>query len=153
MDTEDNQDQLGTNSFRRTRRRAYQTPEAANANFTATQTITSLPESNTERLQAANKIVNRLEFDLSNKGYLRKAELMVLDMLASNNWERPIYFAITVGRSSYLNLEKYFQLEGLAYRIVPIENNSNRQIGSLEEDLMFDNMMNKFVWGGIDNQT
>ncbi len=99
----------------------------------------------------ANKIVNRLEFDLSNKGYLRKAELMVLDMLASNNWERPIYFAITVGRSSYLNLEKYFQLEGLAYRIVPIENNSNRQIGSLEEDLMFDNMMNKFVWGGIDN--
>ena len=47
---------------------------------------------------------------------------MVLDILAHNNWERPIYFAITVGRETFIGLEEYFQLEGLAYRFIPIKN-------------------------------
>ena len=46
---------------------------------------------------------------------------MLLDLLATNNWERPVYFAITVGRENYLGLEEYFQLEGLAFRVVPIK--------------------------------
>lgn len=68
----------------------------------------------------ANKIVDTIYWDL-NKNYLMKADLMILDMIANNDWKRPIYFAVTVGSENYMNLEPYFQLEGLAYRFVPIK--------------------------------
>lgn len=77
---------------------------------------------------------------------------MVLDMLAHNNWERPIYFAITVGSDNFMGLEKYFQLEGLTYRLVPYEANSpDGQTGEVNVDIMYDNLMNKFTWGGLNN--
>ncbi|MBI4647151.1 MAG: DUF2723 domain-containing protein, partial [Bacteroidia bacterium] len=90
-----------------------------------------------------------------NKNYLLKSEIMIFDLIASFDWNRPVYFAITVGNSSYLNLQKYFQLEGLAYRIVPIEDKSpdRYQLGLINSSIMYDNMMNKFVWGGIDDSS
>jgi tetratricopeptide (TPR) repeat protein len=75
-------------------------------------------------------------------------------MLATNNWERPIYWAITVGTSKYMNLQDYFQLEGFAYRFVPIkaENQPDRlQFGSVNTDAMYENLMNKFKWGNMDD--
>jgi hypothetical protein len=47
------------------------------------------------------------------RSYLTKNDLMVLDLIAHNNWKRPIYFAVTTGAEAYLGLEDYFQLEGL----------------------------------------
>ena len=49
-----------------------------------------------------------------------------------------------------LGLEDYFQLEGLAYRLVPIKsaNKSWLDYGRVDADILYDNMMNKFVWGG-----
>ena len=77
---------------------------------------------------------------------------MVLDMLAHNDWERPIYFAITVGQDNFMGLEKYFQLEGLTYRLVPYEATSpDGQTGEVNVDIMYDNLMNKFTWGGLNN--
>ena len=77
---------------------------------------------------------------------------MVLDMLAHNNWERPIYFAITVGSDNFMGLEKYFQLEGLAYKLVPYEAKSpDGQTGEVNADIMYDNLVNKFSWGGLNN--
>jgi len=100
----------------------------------------------------AGKIVPRLEFELG-KNYIMKADLMILDLLASNNWKRPIYYAVTVGSESYLSLEEYFQLEGLAYRIVPIRGarQPDGQTGSVNTKDMYDNMVNKFMWGNMDN--
>ena len=70
---------------------------------------------------------------------------MVLDMLAYNNWERPIYFAITVGSDNFMGLEKYFQLEGLSYRLVPYKAVSpDGQTGEVNVDKMYDNLINKF---------
>ncbi len=87
-----------------------------------------------------------------NKGYLLKADLMIMDILASNNWKRPVYFAITVGDDAYLSLENYFQLEGLAYRVVPIRtDNQDGQTGRVYADLMYENIMTKFKWGGMEN--
>lgn len=81
-----------------------------------------------------------------------KAEMMVLDILATNKWERPIYFAITVGSDSYMSLEPYFQLEGFAYRLVPIKTvNKDGQIGRVDVDIMYENMMKKFKWGNMEN--
>jgi tetratricopeptide (TPR) repeat protein len=75
-------------------------------------------------------------------------------MLATNNWERPIYWAMTVGRDKYLNLQDYFQLEGFAYRLVPIKGQSQPDrlmFGTVASDIMYDNLMNKFKWGNIND--
>ncbi|PLX12451.1 MAG: hypothetical protein C0594_02410 [Marinilabiliales bacterium] len=100
----------------------------------------------------ADEIPPYIEWTI-NKSYILKSDLMILDLLATNNWERPVYFAITVGTSSYMNLQKYLQLEGLAYRVVPIpdKRKDSYMIGHIQADIMYDNMMNKFSWGGIDN--
>ena len=104
--------------------------------------------------QDYDKIVDTLKIDLSSKRYITKDELMVLDMIANNNWERPIYFAITVGRDKYMNLQDYFQLEGLAYRLVPIKTTSTDEsidIGRVSAKLMYPNVMDKFKWGNMND--
>lgn len=101
-----------------------------------------------------DKIVDTMFIDLRDRTYISKDELVILDMLATNNWERPIYWAITVGRDKYLNLNDYFQLEGFAYRLVPIKAQSQPDklaFGSVASDIMYDNMMNKFKWGNIND--
>lgn len=89
-----------------------------------------------------------------NRQYLTKNDLMVLDLIAHNNWKRPIYFAVTTGAEAYLGLEEYFQLEGLAYRFVPIKATETEmnQGGRVNTDAMYDNIMNKFLWGGLDKE-
>lgn len=86
------------------------------------------------------------------KQYIMKNDLMIMDIIATNNWKRPIYFAVTVGDDAYMNLEPYFQLEGLAYRLVPMRMQTNDgQTGKANTDIMYNNMMNKFKWGGMSN--
>lgn len=86
------------------------------------------------------------------KDNLYKNDLLVLDIVNANNWKRPIYFAISVSPSSYLGLEKYFQLEGLAYRIVPVEAKGvEPYTGKVNPDIMYQNMMSNFKFGNIKN--
>lgn len=99
----------------------------------------------------ADRIVDNIDWNL-NKNYVMKNDLMVLDLLATFNWDRPVYWAITVGRESYIKLENYFQIEGLAYRLVPVKSSTKSgHIGLIDTDIMYDNMMNKFKWGNIDD--
>jgi hypothetical protein len=96
-----------------------------------------------------NQIVDEIKFNLKGSGIF-KNKLMVLDILANFNWQRPIYFAITVGRDNYMGLEKYFQLEGLAYRLVPYSVASqDGQTGIVHTEKMFSRLMNQFKWGGL----
>jgi len=100
-----------------------------------------------------DKIVDTLQIDFGNKHYITKDELMVLDMIANNNWERPIYFAITIGREKYLNLQDYFQLEGLAYKLVPIKTPADAtgiNMGQVNSKLMYQNVMENFKWGNME---
>ncbi len=84
--------------------------------------------------------------------YIRKGQLAVLDILAHNNWERPVYFAITVGEDAYQGLGEYFRLDGLAYRLVPIRTQASAyDRGSINTDILYDAYINKFTWGGIEN--
>ena len=98
----------------------------------------------------ASKIVKTMEWSI-NGGYLMKNDLIILNIIANNQWKRPIYFATTVGADNYLNLESYFQLEGLAYRLVPIKTATQNEIvpGSVETTKMYNNVMNKFVYGNM----
>ncbi|ASB49222.1 glycosyltransferase family 117 protein [Alkalitalea saponilacus] len=96
----------------------------------------------------ANLIDSLMFIDL-NKERLMKNEVMVLDLLAHNDWERPIYFAVTVGSDNYVGLQDYFQLEGFAYQIVPIRTKSvDGQFGRVDTDRMFNNVMNEFIFDG-----
>lgn len=102
--------------------------------------------------QDYDKIVDTITIDFSDKHYITKDELMVLDMIANNNWERPIYFAITIGRDKYLNLQDYFQLEGLAYKLVPIKTPSDGiSFGRVNTRLMYANVMENFKWGNMND--
>ena len=82
------------------------------------------------------------------KRALYKSELMMLEMLAHANWERPMYMAITVGRENQLGMDKHFIQEGLASRFTPFE---TKKLGTtVDSEKMYDNLMNKFKLGGID---
>ena len=97
----------------------------------------------------AYKIVDEVKWKIKGQGFA-KNQLMVLDILANFAWERPIYFAITVGNDNFMGLDDYFQLEGLAYRFVPIKTKSlDGQTGIVATDEMYDNLINKFKWGNM----
>jgi hypothetical protein len=99
--------------------------------------------------ELANRIVKSIDWSLSGS-YVQKNDLMIIDMLAHNNWERPIYFAATAPASSYLNLAPYLQLEGFAYRLVPIKKSETEtQETRIATDIMYDKIM-KFAWGGME---
>ncbi len=85
-------------------------------------------------------IVNRLEWNVGNT-IVSRSSLIVMDILATNNWERPVYFATSMGSDGYFGLEEYFQLEGFAYRLVPIKSSKS---GRIDSDILYDNVMNKF---------
>ena len=105
----------------------------------------------TVRPEDADKIVPYIDITLDGS-WILKSQLMVLDILANNNWERPIYF-VTGYHNDALGLEEYFQLEGLAYRLVPIksENKSWFEYGRTDTDILYDNIMNKFTWRGAND--
>jgi len=108
--------------------------------------------------EAAN-IVDAVEWTVADSDgeplqYVLKNQLAVLSMIANNNWERPIYFAVTTGGDSYIGLQDYFRLEGLAYRLVPIKYGQNLNpnlIGGIETELMYENVMENWSWGGMDD--
>lgn len=99
-------------------------------------------------------ILDYIDVDL-DMDYLAKRDIMVIDLLANNDWSRPIYFSITVGSSerSYFFLTEYFRLEGLAYRFVPVkmaEKGQRFEFGKVDTEIMYDNLMNKFQFGNME---
>jgi hypothetical protein len=107
--------------------------------------------SGTVKPEDSARIVPYIDIKLKGNSIL-KSQLIVMDILAHNNWERPIYY-VTGYHNDALGLEEYFQLEGLAYRLVPIksENKSWMEYGRVDTDILYQNLMNKFVWGGAND--
>jgi len=102
----------------------------------------------------SSKIVDYIDWDWKSN-VITKRDLMVIDLIANNDWTRPIYFSITVGNSpkSYFWLNDYFQLEGMAYRFVPIYHKSAASgidYGKVNTDIMYDNLVNKFSYGNME---
>ncbi|HQT91255.1 MAG TPA: DUF2723 domain-containing protein, partial [Candidatus Kryptobacter bacterium] len=52
-------------------------------------------------------------------GGVRVQDIMVKDIVETNNWARPIYFAVTVASSNFIGLDNYLQMEGMALQIMP----------------------------------
>jgi hypothetical protein len=97
-----------------------------------------------------NRIIRNLDWEVK-KQYVTKNDLMIIDLLAGFKWKRPIYFAVTTGPESYLALQNYFQLEGLAYRLSPIKSTQAEMTHGtrINTEKMYNNIMNKFLFGGM----
>ena len=90
-----------------------------------------------------------LQWSLGKKD-LYKPDLIMLDMIATNNWKRPIYFSSTLASEHYLNLKNYMQLEGYAYRLMPVAVPGAND-GYVNSEIMYDTLMHKTQWREFDN--
>ena len=102
------------------------------------------------QLKDSARVVDAIRFTYPNSRGIHKGDLTLLDLIAQNaknGWKRPIYFTATSGAERSLGLQDYMQLEGLAYRLVPIK--SDGQGRQFADDLMYSNIMNNFRWNGI----
>ena len=101
----------------------------------------------------ADKIVDEIAWDIKGAN-LYKNSLLLLDFIATNNWERPVYFTSFSDMSSVLGIDKYLHMEGLAYRFIPVEaedyNKSYR--GGVYRDGGYDLLVNKANWGNLNQE-
>jgi len=95
-------------------------------------------------------IPDNMVISLKGKKALYKSELMMLELLKNSNWTRPLYIAITVGTENRLGMDNHFIQEGLAYRFTPFDNAKTGV--TVDTKKMYDNMMHKFRYGGIDKR-
>ena len=105
-------------------------------------------------LKDADKIAPYIDITIDDRA-LFKNRILMLDILANNNWERPIYF--TGGANAdeeYIWLKDYLQLDGLAYKLVPIktpiEGKSMFDMGRIDTDKMYANIQ-KWDWRNIND--
>ena len=98
----------------------------------------------------ADKIVKQIVWDL-REGGMGKNDLMILDLIAHNNWVRPIYFTSII-HQNINGLNDYFQLDGLTYRFVPIKTESaGGRLPHINTNILYDRFVNQFEWGNMDN--
>ena len=100
-----------------------------------------------------DKIVDRIDLSFKDKNTLILNDLAIIDLLSTNaetGWKRPVYFATTVDPSFFTETDKYFMRTGMAYEVVPVKLENTPGRYQVNTDKMYDNVMNKFVWGGID---
>jgi len=112
----------------------------------------------------ANKVVNPKFYDsivpyidVDIKGQaLYKNRLMMLDIVANNNWKRPIYFTGgSFGDDDYIWMKNYLQLDGMVYKLIPVRNAIEKaasplDMGQIDSDKMYDIVM-KWDWGNSES--
>jgi len=98
-----------------------------------------------------DSIVSYIDIDIKGNA-LYKNRLMMLDLVANNNWKRPIYFSPGAFEDEdYLWMKNYLQLEGMIYKLVPIKTKTEKDtnpmdMGGLDADKMYSIVM-KWDWG------
>lgn len=86
---------------------------------------------------------------LKGRGYLTRSSLMLIDLISSCNWERPLYVASTMRIEEYLDISRNLVQEGLAQRIVPYD--AVAAGAAIDTDKTYRNLMEKFRYGGLDD--
>ena len=95
-----------------------------------------------------NLMVERMSWQLQGN-VMEKKDLMILDLIVTNNWDRPIYFNNTSLQGINFNFEDYLIQEGQTFRLLPIKNDSD--LDFVNTDIMYDNLMNKFHFRELDS--
>jgi hypothetical protein len=105
-------------------------------------------------------VVSEIKFALPlnpKSPYIIKDDLAILDLVASNINERPIYFAVTCQQNKLQGLQNFMQLEGLGLRIIPIKSKGDSQFsiigsGRCDTETSFNVITEKFKWGNFDKK-
>ena len=95
-------------------------------------------------------ILDYIDIDLPSSG-LYKNQLLMLDILANNDWKRPIYFTGgSYNDAEYLWMKEYLQLDGLVYKLVPVRTkipkNNPYELGKIDSKLMY-KIVKEWEWG------
>jgi hypothetical protein len=108
-------------------------------------------ETGTVQPEDAALVSDTVRFKI-NKRYVTKSEWAVLNMIAANDWERPIYIDHSLLYTNNIFFTDWLQFEGLAYRFVPIKSeNRAMNMGHINTNILYENVMNKFVWGNVNH--
>lgn len=109
--------------------------------------------SGTVTIEDSASIVDKIEWTIKQGGLYRN-DLMLLDLVATNNWERPIYFANPNSHSKVLNVDKYCHLEGVVYRFKPtLAPDFIKKIGGVNADRTYEVLMADDVrWGRLNEE-
>jgi hypothetical protein len=91
-------------------------------------------------VNAIDSVVANMQFEIP-KNYLYKNDAAILNIIAANNWKRPIYFTSPYGE---LGFQQYLRQDGLSYRLVPVAN------GEVNRDWVMDKMISKFKFGSAE---
>ena len=105
-------------------------------------------------LKDAAKIVDYIDIKIEDQA-IYKNRLMMLDIIAENNWERPIYFSGgAFGDDDYIWMKDYLQLDGFAYKLVPIKtpiaDNNPFDMGRIDSEKMYQ-LVKSWKWGNSGN--
>ena len=96
-----------------------------------------------------SQISDRFEWNYGERDIL-KNDLIVLDIISQNNWQRPIYFGGTLPQNQYMGLKEFMQLEGYAYRLMPFKVEGAKD-GFVNAPLLKENLFTKMAWTNLDN--
>ena len=106
----------------------------------------------------ADRIVDRIVWRMPNQAVaytngrdtlmlVTKAYLAMMDILANNNWERPIHYAATTGSDAFFGLQNYFQAEGMTFRLIPIytdDEMSRDFTGMVNTNILYHRLINQY---------
>jgi hypothetical protein len=131
----------------------YQNGESANylptKSFKMTVNADDVVKYGTVPADKKDKIVPEMDWTYPGK-YVTKDNLAMMDILAHNNWKRPVYFATTVPSDNMLGLDRYLYSEGLAYRLMPFKPDTTAAPTENSNTLiMYNNMINKYKYGNF----
>lgn len=92
------------------------------------------------------------QMNLQIKGqYVTKGTLMLIDLIVSNNWDRPIYFNNTSLSTIGINVADHVVMEGMTYRLLPVRKPDYVRDELVNTDIAYQNYMEKFSFRGMDN--
>jgi len=127
-----------------------------NANYLPTENVRipvnkeTVLANNIVPLRDSTKIVPFIDIRIKGNALI-KNRLLMLDIIANNNWERPIYFTGgAFGDDDYIWMKDYLQLDGLCYKLVPIQTKVDRanpfDMGRVDAEKMYQ-LVTKWQWG------
>lgn len=78
---------------------------------------------------------------------LRVQDLMILRILQTVQWKRPVYFAVTVSEDNKMGMNDYLRMDGLTFKVLPYK------VKSVDPELLKDNLYNKYQYRGLTDKT
>ena len=107
-------------------------------------------QTGTVKQKDADLIADKVTFKFKGN-HIGKSEMAILNMIAANNWKRPIYIAHSLLTAGNIPFTDWLQCEGLVYRFVPIKTQDKYFKGRIDTDILYDNLMSKYVWGNVND--